>query len=384
MTVTRLTQSICNKCAPLGKRYDMRDTEVRGLFLRVEVTGRKTWYVNYRTPAPANRLKNKKLAPGEVTLADARTLARNFIARLHLEKVDPGEAEEAVEKGSSAVTLNALIGLYEPWVLAHRKSGGTTLKMLRLFKEFLDMPVDSITSRVVERWQMDNQGRIKGATINRRIAALKSMLNWAVRQGVLDSVPFKVSKMPQMDSNLVIRYLSPQELRRLMNALAQREKERGRDYLKTAVVLSLNTGIRRGTLMSLVWEDVNFNSRTLHLRAAIMKGGKSAVLPLNKTAFESLKSWRELTKRTSGYIFPGDGSKLKDTQKPFGRIMRDAGIENFTWHCLRHDFASQLAIRGVPLHIIQKLMCHASIDMTQRYAHLSPNSLENAVRLLEK
>ena len=51
---------------------------------------------------------------------------------------------------------------------------------------------------------------------------------------------------------------------------------------------------------------------------------------------------------------------------------------------MRHDFASQLAMKGVPLHIIQRLMCHSSIDMTQRYAHLSPNSLESAVRLLEK
>ena len=383
MVVAHLTQAVCNRFRAEEKRYDVRDTQTRGLFLRVEASGRKTWYISYRTPAPERRLRNKKIAPFDITLAQARCAAKEFLARLHLEKTDPA-AKVDVCKKQGDLTLRALLNLYEPWVMSQRKSGSVTMRMLMLFEDFLDIPCEEITTKVIEKWQIDNYGRLKGATINRRIAALKFLMNWAAKKDLTESVPFKTARVPQMDSKVIIRYLSPSEKERLMSVLEKREEMLGQDYLKTAIVLSLNTGIRKGTLMSLLWEDVNFESRTMFLRAAIMKGGKSAVLPLNDIAFESLRKWRGYTGRYSGFVFPGDGTKLKDTRKQFEHVLKEAEIENFTWHCLRHDFASQLAMKGVPLHVIQKLMCHASIDMTQRYAHLSPNSLDDAVRLLEK
>ena len=311
-----------------------------------------------------------------------RDAAREFLARLYLEKVDPAE-DGRVAKGCG-MPLASLIKLYEPWVMSQRKSGWTTIRSLMLFKEFLDVPVSLIDTRAVERWQTEQAGRLKGATINRRVAVLRSLINWGVKRELVDKLPFKVSKVSQKDSKIVLRYLSNAEHGRLMEALRKREETRGIDYLKTAVIVSLNTGIRKGTLLSLTWEDIDFSAQSITLRAAIMKGGKDAALPLNKAAVKSLREWQKHTGRTSGYIFPGDGSRIHDTKRAFGSLIKAAKIENFTWHCMRHDFASQLAMKGVPLHVIQKLMCHSSIDMTQRYAHLSPNSLESAVRLLEK
>ena len=382
MSVSLLTQKICNHALPQAKRYDMRDTLVCGLFLRVEVSGRKTWYVNYRTPAPEKRSKNLKLGPFEMPLSQARQAARVFIAKLYLEREDP-----AISLGYSkysGMTLAKLINEYEPWVNTHMKSGKTTIRLLRLFKEFMDKPIKSITAKEISKWQIEKTGTIRGATINRRVAALQSLLGWAVKQQYLPETQFRVSKAPQNDSKTVIRYLSPEERARLMSALEEREEKNGRDYLKPAVVLSLNTGIRKGTLMGLMWEDINFASQTMLLRAAIMKGGRTCVLPLNATAMASLKEWQSYTGRESGYIFPGDGTKLLNIKRTFSTLIKKSKIENFTWHCMRHDFASQLAMKGVPIHSIQKLMCHASIEMTQRYAHLSQNSLENAVTLLEE
>ena len=381
MTVVNLTQCFCDKSMAGQKRYDLRDAKIHGLFMRVEASGRKTWYINYRTPAPERRLRNVKLAPGEVALAAARDAARNFLARLYLDKIDPandGRSEDNV------VTLRDLIELYEPWAISRYKSGRTTIRTLKLFHEFMDDPVSSLTTRAIERWQTESASHIKGASINRRVAALSSMLKWAQKQDVIGDIPFKVSKVSQKDSRVVTRYLTPEERRRLMDALDDRERQSGADYLKTAVVVSLNTGIRKGTLLSLLWEDIDFHAQSITLRAAIMKGGRDATLPLNSEAFGALLEWQGRTGRASGYIFPGDGSRIYDTRCAFKNLMQAAAIENFTWHCMRHDFASQLAMKGVPLHVIQRLMCHSTIEMTQRYAHLSPNSLESAVRLLEK
>ena len=75
MVVAHLTQAVCNRLHAEEKRYDVRDTQTRGLFLRVEASGRKTWYISYRTPAPERRLRNKKIAPFDITLAQARCAA---------------------------------------------------------------------------------------------------------------------------------------------------------------------------------------------------------------------------------------------------------------------------------------------------------------------
>ena len=96
MTLVYLTQALCNAAAPRERRYDLRDSLVRGLFLRVEASGRKTWYLCYRTPAPERRLRNMKIAPAARARSWLRRGARrrSNLARLYLNNVDPAEAHE--------------------------------------------------------------------------------------------------------------------------------------------------------------------------------------------------------------------------------------------------------------------------------------------------
>lgn len=382
MTLVYLTQALCNAAAPRERRYDLRDSLVRGLFLRVEVSGRKTWYICYRTPSPERRLRNMKIASADYAqLAVARRTAREYFARLYLDNVDPAEPHAAERE--EGPTLRELIDMYEPWVCEHQKSGAVTVRALRLFSEFLDVPASELDAEAVALWREENIGRLKRATINRRVAALQALLAWGAKKG-LCCAALKLPKLAQSDSKVVARFLTDGERARLMDELTARESRSGRDYLRPAVILSLNTGIRKGTLLGLRWGDVDFASRTLRLRAEIMKAGREAVVPLNDAALRALSEWRAFCgAECVGYVFPAEnGARRNDTSKAFMRVLEKAGIKNFTWHCLRHDFASQLAMKGVPMHVIQKLMCHGSMAMTQRYAHLSPNSLEEAVRLI--
>lgn len=382
MTLVYLTQALCNAAAPRERRYDLRDSLVRGLFLRVEVSGRKTWYICYRTPSPERRLRNMKIASAAYAqLAAARRAAREYFARLYLDNVDPA-GPHAAER-AAAPTLRELVDMYEPWVCEHQKSGAVTVRALRLFSEFMEVPADEVDAEAVAAWRDAQAGRLKRATINRRVAALQALLAWGAKEGLCRAA-LKLPKLAQSDSKVVTRFLTEGERARLMAELAAREARSGRDYLRPAVILSLNTGIRKGTLLGLRWGDVDFASRTLRLRAEIMKAGREAVVPLNDLALAALLEWRAFCgAECVGYVFPAEnGARRNDTSKAFMRVMDKAGIKNFTWHCLRHDFASQLAMKGVPMHVIQKLMCHGSLAMTQRYAHLSPNSLEEAVRLI--
>ena len=170
MTLVYLTQALCNAAAPRERRYDLRDSLVRGLFLRVEVSGRKTWYLCYRTPSPERRLRNMKIASAAYAqLAAARRAAKEYLARLYLDNVDPAEAQEPPREDGP--TLRALIDMYEPWVCAHQKSGAVTVRALRLFSEFMEVPASEIDAEAVARWREENMGRLKRATINRRVGS---------------------------------------------------------------------------------------------------------------------------------------------------------------------------------------------------------------------
>ena len=150
MTLVYLTQALCNAAAPRERRYDLRDSLVRGLFLRVEVSGRKTWYLCYRTPSPERRLRNMKIASAAYAqLAAARRAAKEYLARLYLDNVDPAEAQEPPREDGP--TLRALIDMYEPWVCAHQKSGAVTVRALRLFSEFMEVPASEIDAEAVAR-----------------------------------------------------------------------------------------------------------------------------------------------------------------------------------------------------------------------------------------
>jgi len=143
----------------------------------------------------------------------------------------------------------------------------------------------------------------------------------------------------------------------------------------------MNTGIRRGALFNLKWNDVNLEEKTVTLRSETAKSGKSAVLPLNKTALETLQG----VKHEGEYIFisPRSDTRLNNVSKGWLNLMKRAKIENFRFHDLRHDFASRLVMRGVDLNTVSELMTHSDIKMTLRYAHLAPDKTKSAVDLLD-
>ncbi len=90
--------------------------------------------------------------------------------------------------------------------------------------------------------------------------------------------------------------------------------------------------------------------------------------------------------KSDGYVFINlfTGDKLKDIKKAWGEVLKDAGIENFRFHDLRHTFASKLAMNGVDLNAIRELLGHSDMSMVLRYAHLSPEHLKKAVEQLGK
>lgn len=401
----KLTNSFVEKLGPGEKRRDIRDTLIPKLILRVEPSGKKSYLVDFTI---AGRRSSEKIGDAAIlTVAQAREKAREFLAAVTL-----GDDPSKKRNGTAISSLGDLIDThYEEWAMVNRKSGKKNLALIRSsFGHLMEKHPEEITLLEIEKWrvQLRRKGNVRLATINRKTTALKALLNWGVRQKLLESNPL-LSLQPyrEMDSDEKIRYLDDDERRRLIEAIDAREEtlrlerdnhnawlaERGlplktslrdasfADHLKPAVLLALNTGLRRGTMFALRWEDVNFDTETITVRGEVVKAGKTLTLPMNRTVLDTLRKWRKQT-GGKGYLFEYRGKPIRDCRSSWGSVLRAAEITNFRWHDFRHDFASQLVMRGVDLNTVRELLGHSDIKMTLRYAHLAPNVKKRAVELL--
>jgi integrase len=176
--------------------------------------------------------------------------------------------------------------------------------------------------------------------------------------------------MPKID-NQRVRFLSDIELESLLNTLETWACRESVDFITFALL----TGFRLGELITLKWESVDFENGYITL--ADPKGGKTVTIPVSGEALDVLR----LRDRLSEYVFPGeDGGRRFDFKGPWLRVCRAAGISDFRFHDLRHNFASKLVSSDVNLATVQVLLSHKDIRTTLKYAHLQPGAAKDAAR----
>jgi integrase len=170
--------------------------------------------------------------------------------------------------------------------------------------------------------------------------------------------------------NQKTEFLTDEELTRLLDTLDTWPFRESAAFIKFA----LFTGLRRGELFKLAWDDVDFERGMVTLRDP--KGGKTESIPVSMEALDVLKSLDVI----SSFVFPGkNGRQRTDFNGPWQRIRKAADLpEGFRLHGLRHHFASTLVSAGVDLLVVQKLLTHKDAKTTARYAHLAPGALRDA------
>lgn len=175
------------------------------------------------------------------------------------------------------------------------------------------------------------------------------------------------------ENNQRLRYLTEEEISALLNAC--------QPHLKPIVELALHTGMRRGELLSLKWEEI----RNGFIYLTETKSGKARQIPINARLEEVIMEVRREKQLKSQYVFcDSQGRRFFEVKWSFASACKKAGLEDFRFHDLRHTFASHLVMNGVGLKAVQELLGHADIKMTMRYAHLSQAHLKEAVAVLSK
>ncbi len=313
-------------------------------------------------------------------IVDNLTIARDVEKALGGDLIR-NEFEIADHRAQKPVTLTDIWGKYLPWAKDHKKTwkcdkyNYETHLEPRFGKKGLDSiaPLDVERMKVELKKRTNKQGRpFTEATIKHQLVLLKRLYNLAKRWGMYSGEnPLDRVEVPKLD-NQRTEFLSNDEAERLMRVLDSWPCRETVAFIKFAVF----TGIRRGELFKLTWDDVDLEHGTITLRAP--KGGKTTTIPISELAMDVL---RGIT-GSSPYVFPGkNGGQRTDFKRPWQKIRKTAGLpENFRFHGLRHHFASTLVSNGVDLCVVQGLLTHKDSRTTQRYAHLAPGALQKAAQ----
>jgi integrase len=221
-----------------------------------------------------------------------------------------------------------------------------------------------------------NLGKIlKPQTVKHVLGLIKRLSNFGVSRQLCEGIGFKIT-VPKV-SNLKTEDLSAEQMKKLLEAIEKSTHPHAGDMVR----LALYTGMRRGEMFKLTWEDIDFQRNFIRLREP--KGGDEQTIPMNEFARQLLDNRPRF--KDSPYVFPGrQGKELTDINHALAEIKKAAELpKDFrVLHGLRHVFASMLASSGqVDMYTLQKLLTHKSPVMTQRYAHLRDESLKRASAL---
>jgi integrase len=218
------------------------------------------------------------------------------------------------------------------------------------------------------------------ATVNRYLAALSTAISTAINEwGWMENNPLsKLSKLKEPRGR--VRYFSDEERERFLLAC----KESHNSDLYVAVILALSTGGRKNEIWGLSWKDVDLKNGFITFEET--KNDEPRSVPLQGHALELMLKRSKVPRIDTDLVFPSrvDQQKHLDFRKPFQMALKAAQIEDFRWHDLRHCAASYLVMAGVDMRTVAEILGHKTIQMTQRYAHLSPEHLKDAVAKMNR
>jgi integrase len=241
------------------------------------------------------------------------------------------------------------------------------------YKTERQKPVKVIT--VKDGHKTEKLKAVSPVTVNIELRTLRSFFNTAVRWKLLERTPFDVQFVRVPDTQPT--FLTKQDFQKLLSFIEE-------GWFKEVIVFAVNTGLRRGELINLRWNNVDLQRKLLTIESNptfLTKSGRRRVIPLNESAYFLLQ--RKPSKDMSEYVFTLNGKILHADwiTHLFKRYVRQANLSNqkMHFHSLRHSFASWLAQDGTSVYMIKDLLGHSDVKTTQIYSHLQPESLHSEV-----
>ncbi len=340
----------------------------------------KVYYIMYRTGGRGSKLIEEPVGRESeaMTAAKARDIRADRARGRELSNREFRAEQEAVKKAEEErPTIARLWSLYDETAAA-RASRDTDLARyaMHIAPYFAQKTPAELATFDLDRLRVKKLKTLSPQTVKHIMALLRRIINFGVEKGFCPQPePSRLRfNFPRVD-NQKTENLTQEQLAALIAALDAEPDQNAAAFIRLALV----TGMRKGALLALQWDDIDFERGFITLRGDSAKKGKTERIPLSEPARMALE---RVARTDSPFIFPGRyGGQRQDFKRVANRVKEKAGLpENFRpLHGLRHTYASWLASSGkVDLYTLQKLLTHSSPQMTQRYAHLADEALQRA------
>ena len=389
----KLSNRLIESLSPEAKRYVVWDEARKGFGLRVEVSGLKTFLVRYRAAGGGRNAPSREMVIGRFgtwNADDARKEAGKIFNQVDA-GLDPA-ADRARKR--TELTVAGLCELYLREGTANKKASTLAIDKGRIERHILPLLgkrlVSEIDSRDIKRFMQDVangktatdiktkfRGRaiVQGGkgTAARTVGLLGGIFSFAIEEKMRTDNPVRGVK--RYADNKGERFLSASELASLGEAIRQVEAKGANKFAIAIIRLLTFTGARKSEITNLKWQEVDFERSCLFL--ADSKSG-AKVVPLGAPALAVLSEQKPL--EGTAYVFPAEsgGLAFQGTEKVWRKIRQAAGLDGLRIHDLRHSFASAGLMAGDNLAIIGKLLGHADVKTTARYAHLADDPVKQA------
>ncbi|MCB2183114.1 MAG: tyrosine-type recombinase/integrase [Desulfobulbaceae bacterium] len=378
MPIVNLNAQFVNTvtCPEGKKKENYYDTAITGFIIEVRATGGMTYALRYKD-THGRQCQYKIGDSKSISFDKARKAAQKIRSRVVLGE-NPNEEKRT--KRMVPTLTEFCRERYMPFAKAEKRSWKSDDSLLRnhILPRFGKIHLDRISQHAISELHhsMKNRGYALGMC-NRPLVLLKHIFNLALQWKTpgVDSNPAAGVKLFD-PNNARERFLTPEETQRLFNVLGK-NGNRGNPQLKYIVPLLLLLGCRKSELLKSQWTEFDLDRRTW--RIPLAKSGKSRHVPLSKAALEILNQ----LPRWEGcpYVVPNPY-----TRKPYDNIHRSwdearkaAGLPDLRMHDLRHSMASNMVNSGRSIYEVANVLGHAQLKTTQRYAHLSQETLLEAV-----
>lgn len=360
------------RCVDGRTKTDYFDKKLKGFMIEVRQNGSKTFYARFKTSHGTKR--QQRIGPYPALSVDqARSKAQEIIGRVFLgeEVVNEHKVKRSIPLFGEFVTSR-----YMPYVKTYKRSWGTDDSLLRnhILPLWKDLHMDQITKdHVLALHNGVVQKGCKPSTANRPLILARYIFNLALEWGIpgLDKNPTRGVPLFE-ENNKRERYLSADEAHELHQALAQSQNR----MLKYIVPMLILTGARKSEVVKAEWSDLDLVRRVWRIPET--KSGRARHVPMSDASIKLLETVPRI--RGCTYVFPNP-----KTLKPFESFFyawdtarKSAGMPELRIHDLRHSFASFLVNNGRSLYEVQQILGHSNAKTTQRYAHLSMQSLIDA------
>jgi len=334
------------------------------IFKRVGRSGRISWNARYLCPLTGKDVKKK---------LNAKTRRE---AELKLAEILNGISTDdwEIRQRQSKIRFFEIADDYMAYSLARKRSSVRDGRSVEYLKEFFgDVFCEKIYRSMIDRYiaeRKNGRGRkgkpIQNSTINRELACLKTIFRRAHMDGKIARNPMAGFKLLPED-NVRDRVLTNEEYQKLLFASPA--------HLRPVIITAWETGMRKGEILNLKWEQVDLKNSLIQLHGDSTKNGRSRKVPISPFLMNTLTK----IKRINEWVFNYKGRCLTDIRTAFVKGCDQAGIEDFRFHDLRHCFVTRMRRSGVPDRVIMAITGHQTMECFKRYDSITVDDLKHAV-----